>query len=83
MNFQTKAIKKKAENADYNNVKKPVVNTVKKTDWKKLIKSIFVLLEPEIRKAPAYYKLIPLVIIAFEIYGIVEFVKFSLKLIIK
>ncbi len=52
----------------------------KKTDWVKVIKLIIKILEPELKKTPAYYRIIPLILVVFEVVGIFESVKFLLTI---
>ena len=55
--------------------------TPKKTDWKKIVYLILKILEPEIRKLPKYYVIIPLFILWALGYGIYLNIVYLIELI--
>lgn len=62
-------------------VEEEILEVKLKVDWKKIGYLIFKLLEPEMKKLPRIYGLIPVSIILFEVYGIYKCIEEIIKLI--
>ena len=60
-----------------------VIELPKKTNWKKLIKAVVKLIEPELKKLPKYYFIVPISLVALEFYGIFHFTRFIISLFTK